>query len=174
MSVDYHKIQVHQLFAPIKKMFDFFILSLGFVGNPSFQTAFIAIHPGITKTIQEYNQEVGLKVDRHGSYSSNNKIYMTHISRMMAILIFDFLQASEYQNKLSKTSIYKFAKHIRNGAAHGNKFNFSEIAIIKDQPVKWREKTIDINLKGKIVTPDFITATELIFLMEDISNVINE
>lgn len=174
MSVDYNKIKVHPIFDPIKKMFDFFILSLGFVGNPSFQTAFINMHPGISKTIQEYNQEVSLKVNSDGSYTSKNKIYMTHMSRMMAILIFDFLQASKYKNKLSSTPIYKFAKHIRNGAAHGNEFNFNEETIKKDQPVKWREKTIDMSLKGKVVTPDFITATELVFLMEDISKMLQE
>ena len=91
---------------------------------------------------------------------------------MMAILIFDFLQASKYQNQLSSTPVYRFAKHIRNGAAHGNTFNFTEQIIKKDQPVKWRKKTIDISLKGKTVTPDFITATELVFLMEDISKMI--
>lgn len=172
MSVDYNKIQVHTIFDPIKKMFDFFILSLGFVGNPTFQAAFINTHAGISKTIQEYNKEVNLKVGTDGSYSSSNKVYMTHISRMMAILIFDLLQASKYQNQLASTSIYKFAKHIRNGAAHGNTFNFSEQIIEKDQPVKWKNKTIDFSLKGKKVTPDFITATELIFLMEDISKMI--
>lgn len=174
MSVDYNKIQVHPLFDPIKKMFDFFILSLGFVGNPTFQVAFMNTHPGISKTIQEYNKEVNLKVGTDGSYKSSNKVYMTHISRMMAILIFDFLQASKYQDKMSKSDIYKFAKHIRNGAAHGNKFNFSLEVIEKDQPVKWREKVIDFSLKGKSVTPDFITATELVFLMEDISKLIKK
>jgi hypothetical protein len=174
MSVDYNKIQVHPLFDPIKKMFDFFILSIGFVGNPNFQTAFLRIHPAIAKSINEYNKEVNLRVSSDGSYTSSNKKFMTYVSRMMAILLFDFLQASKYQNKINSMPIYKFAKHLRNGAAHGNTFNFTEETIKKDQPITWRDKTIDTSLKGKPVTPDFITATELIFLMEDISKLLQD
>lgn len=169
MSVDYNNIKVHPLFEPIKRLFDFFILSIGFVGNPDFQDSFLRVHPAIAKSINDYNQEVNLRRNGDGSYQSNNKTYLVYISRMMAIAIFDFLQFSKYQSQLGKTSIYRFAKHIRNGAAHNNTFNFSEKTITDDKPVKWRNKIIDKNLRGSTVTPDFITATELVFLMEDIS-----
>ena len=89
----------------------------------------------------------------------------------MAIAIFDILQCSKYHNLVKKTEIFKFAKHIRNGAAHENKFYLTPPII---NPITWREFTINQGLNDIIVFPDFIGVETLIFLMQDISEMIEK
>jgi len=89
----------------------------------------------------------------------------------MAIAIFDIVQFSQYHNLLKNTEIFKFAKHIRNGAAHDNKFKISPT--IK-KSISWRDKTISNSLNNTKVFPDFINAGTLIHLMSDISEIIEK
>lgn len=167
MERDYTKIKVDPLFEPIKKLFEFFILGIGFIGMPTFQKAFLTVHPGIKPILDTYNKEVNLRFDG-ARFESSNKLYLVYIGRVMAISIFDFIQASHYNSKLGKTSIYRFAKHIRNGAAHNNRFNFT-LSQINGKEAKWQNRVIDITLNGKCVIPDYINPNELLYLMEDLS-----
>ena len=170
METNYTKIKVHPLFVPIKKLFEFYILGIGFIGMLDFQKAFLMTHPGMKPIIDVYNKEVNLRIEGNQT-KSNSKLYLNYIGRLMAIAIFDFLQSSQYHKDLNKTEIFRFTKHVRNGAAHNNKFNFAKNKPIK-RPARWKNKSIDNSLKGKSVIPDFISPTELIFLMSDISNLI--
>lgn len=94
----------------------------------------------------------------------------------MAICLFDILQASTYENCLNKAEIYNFAKHIRNGSAHKNEFTFEEknIKNLKNNPVVWRGKEININLQEKEIFNSFIDATDLILLISDISQMMKK
>ena len=170
METDYTKIKVHPIFEPIKKLFEFYILGIGFIGMPDFQREFLRVHPGMSSLVDVYNKEVNLRIEGT-QVKLSSKLYLVHIGRLMAIAIFDFLQSSPFHKNLSGTEIFRFAKHIRNGAAHNNKFNFKEHELVK-KPAKWKDKSIDSSLKGKLVVTDFINPTELIFLMSDISNLI--
>lgn len=170
METDYIKIKVHPLFEPIKKLFEFYILGIGFVGMPDFQREFLKVHPGMKPLVDVYNKEVNLRIEG-SQIKLSSKLYLVHIGRLMAIAIFDFLQSSPFNKGFSGTEIFRFARHIRNGAAHNNKFNFEEYELI-EKPAQWKDKSIDSSLKGKSVIPDFITPTELIFLMSDISDLI--
>lgn len=170
METDYTKIKVHLLFEPIKKLFEFYILGIGFIGMPDFQREFLRAHPGMKSLVDAYNKEVNLRVEGT-QVKLSSKLYLIHIGRLMALAIFDFLQFSPFQKRLSGTEIFRFTKHIRNGAAHNNKFNFNEQELLK-KPARWKDKIIDSSLKGKSVIPDFINPTELIFLISDISDLI--
>lgn len=170
MGTDYTKIKVHPIFEPIKKLFEFYILGIGFIGMPDFQREFLRVHPGMSSLVDVYNKEVNLRIEG-AQVKLSSKLYLVHIGRLMAIAIFDFLQSSPFHKNLSGTEIFRFAKHIRNGAAHNNKFNFNEDELIK-KPAQWKDKSIDSSLKSKPVVPSFINPTELIFLMSDISDLI--
>ncbi|MFH1706144.1 MAG: hypothetical protein ABH867_04540 [Patescibacteria group bacterium] len=170
METDYTKIKVHPLFKPIKKLFEFYILGIGFIGMPEFQRAFLLEHPGMKPLIDAYNKEVSLQ--KEGQYvKASTRLYLIYVGRLMAVAVFDFLQASPFHKVLSGTEIFRFTKHIRNGAAHNNKFNFGRLNPL-EKPAKWKNKNIDNSLNGKTVIPDFINPTELIFLMSDISSLI--
>lgn len=172
MKADYTKIKVHSLFEPIKKLFEFYILGIGFIGMPDFQKVMLNTHPGMAYLIDSYNREVNLQIEGD-NVKASTKSYLVSFGRLMAISIFDFIQFSPYCRDLSKTEIFRFSKHVRNGAAHNNRFNFSEQEII-EKPARWKNKTITGSLKGKLVIPDFIIPTELIFLMSDISILIKD
>lgn len=170
IETDYTKIKVHPLFEPIKKLFEFFILGIGFVGMPDFQKQFLMINPGLRPLVDAYNKETNLRIVG-SQVKSNSKLYLVYIGRLMSIAIFDFLQSSRYQKDLNQTEIFRFAKHIRNGTAHNNKFNFTKEELI-GKPARWQDKVINISLKGKTVIPDFINPVMLLFLMSDISELI--
>lgn len=170
METDYAKMKFDPLFDPIKKNFEFFILGIGFVGQKDFQKIFLQSHPELAPFINAYNQEVNLRVE--GCFvKSETGLYWSNIGRLMAIAIFDILKCSKHHNAVKNTDIFKFAKHIRNGAAHDNKFKL-------DPPIKnsvcWRDKTISNSLNNTKVFPDFISPATLIILMSDISELIEK
>ncbi len=163
--MDYTKVKVHALFEPIKKLFEFFILGIGFVGMPEFQKEFLRVNPGMQTLLNTYNKEVNLRVEG-SKIKSSNRLYLIYISRVMAIALFDVLQFSKYQNSLNRTEIFKFAKIIRNGAAHDNKFYFDKPLC---KPIQWSNKVITNSMNGQVIFPAFMNATLLVFLMADIS-----
>ena len=173
METDYTKIKIHPLFEPIKRMFEFVIVGNGFMAMPDFQRAFLAVNPAAKPIIDDYNKQVNLRV-KGSKIHTNIQPYLVYLGRLMAVAIFDFLQFSEYNSRLSQTDIFKFAKHIRNGAAHNNKFFFdakSKRELLK-KTIQWSDKVIDISLSGKTVVPDFINAFSLLYLIQDISKII--
>lgn len=170
METDYEKIKINPLFDPIKKIFEFFILGVGFIGQKDFQEIFLQINPSLASFINTYNKEVNLRVEGT-SVKSEAGLYWINIGRLMAIAIFDILQFSKYHNSVKNTEIFRFVKHIRNGAAHDNKFNLNPS--IK-KPIIWRDKTITNSLNNTEIFPKFITPVTLIYLMSDISEVIEK
>jgi hypothetical protein len=171
METDYTKI--HPLFEPIEKFFEFVIVGNAFMMMPDFQETFKSKIPAMQPMLDKYNKEVGRKIVG-SKIHTNIQFYLIYAGRLMAIAIFDFLQSSKYGNYLSNTDIFKFSKHIRNGAAHNNKFTFDPKTKkeLLAEPVKWGGKTIDVSLMGKTVFPDFINTFSLLFLMQDISKMI--
>ncbi len=172
METDYGKIKLNPLFEPIKKIFEFFILGIGFVTQKDFQNIFLQIQPSFAPFVDTFNKEVNLRVEA-GSVKAEAGLYWVNIGRLMAISLFDILQFSKkYHNLVKNTEIFKFAKHIRNGAAHDNKFDLNPP--IKN-PICWGgRKTISQNLNDTKVFPDFISSSDLIILMSDISALIEE
>lgn len=172
-TTDYREIKVHPLFDPIKKLFEFIIIGNGFMMMPDFQRAFLNTHPAAQSIIDDYNKGVGLTIE-NSKIHTNIQLYLVPAGRLMAIAIFDFLQFSEYNAYLSQEDIFKFSKHIRNGAAHNNQFFFDEKSKkeLLEKPIKWSDKVIVTSLMGKIVIPDFINAFSLLYLMQDISKLI--
>ena len=100
---------------------------------------------------------------------------MNFQARQISISLFDILQFSEYQNCIIKNnhSLFKFAKHIRNGVAHNNKFFFDADSKL-DLPVEWRGKIIEesFHLK-KVVFNEFLSPNDLVILISDFSFIIN-
>lgn len=170
METDYTKIKLNPLFDPIKKIFEFFILGVGFVGQKDFQKIFLQSHPDLAPLVRIYNQEVNLRIEGR-SVKSEAGLYWVNIGRLMAIAIFGILQYSKYHNIVKNTEIFKFAKHIRNGAAHDNKFDITPP--IKNS-ISWRDKTISQSLHNTTVFPDFMNPGLLIHLMADISEIIEK
>ena len=171
-SNDYLQIRVDPLFEPLKKLLEFYILGVGFVSMPAFQSAFLSVHPEIKPILDTYNGEVNLESDGHTYRASPGTFYVS-IGRIMAVSIFDFLDASRYKNHFQNTDIYQFVKHIRNGSAHNNRFNFSA-EDVANKPAKWRDKVIETSLIGKPVVPHFMNPITMLYLMSDITEMIEK
>lgn len=170
MEADYDTIELHPLFDPIKKMYEFYVLGCVFVIQQGFQELVLQSHSELKPLIETYNRVVNRKIEGT-RVKGNPKMYYVNICRLMAIAIFNILQCSKYHNVVKKTEIFKFAKHIRNGAAHENKFYLTPP--ITDS-ITWRKFTINQSLNNTIVFPDFMGAETLIFLMQDISGMIGK
>ena len=170
LSTEYESLKIDLIFEPVKKLFEFYILGFAFVGQFDFQKIFLQHHPELESFLDRYNQEVNLRKDG-SSVKSETKPYWISLGRVMVIALFNILESSEYQNILSREEMFEFARQLRNGAAHGNKFN---ILHALPNPIKWRNKIIDNSLHGKSVFPDFIDPTTLVILMADISNLISK
>jgi len=169
-SFDYNQLRIHPILEPIRQLFEFFILGIGFVGQFDFQKFFLQAHPELSGAVDRYNKAVNLRKEGK-SVKSETGPYWILIGRVMAISLFNILEFSEYNNDINREEIFKFAKHIRNGAAHNNRFNISPPL---QMPVQWKDKIIDNSLNGSPVFPEFMNPVLLIILASDISTLIDQ
>lgn len=169
-GINWEELSLNPIFKPIKYFFEFYLLGIGFVGQPDFQRVFLKTHPEFKNTIERYNLNVNLEKDG-SNIKTESKEYWITLGRMMSIAIFNILESSEYNSILNQEDLFKFTKHLRNGSAHNNKFNISPPV---QRPIIWRDKIIDNNLNGTPVFTDFFNPILLIFLMKDISDLIAE
>ena len=186
MTNDLKGIYIHPIFKPLSDNFKFSLVEMNMMVMPVFQDALIKAHKGeksvieisvkynefkniqydVGEVIDSFNKEVNL--ERNGSdIKCDIKHLLNFQARLMAIVLFDILQISKYNKFLNRTEIFKFSKHIRNGAAHNNRFTFTSPL---KKPIKWHNKIIDNTLNKKEVFPSFITGADLILLISDISS----
>lgn len=80
--------------------------------------------------------------------------------KLMAINCYELLKASNYYSNLKDTKEFKFLRHLRNGAAHNNKFHFQNSqgkwTIKESETIQWDCYTICKNLQDTPVFNDFI------------------
>lgn len=170
---DYHKLKIHPLLKPIQQVFEFYTLGVAFISMPEFQKSILQITPAFSTIINRYNNTVNLK-QINNEIHAQTKPYLINTGRLMAIGIFDFLESSKYNKELNKTNEFRFVKFIRHGAAHNNKFIFKPSVNFEKKPAIWRDMTISKELEGKTVIPDYIHPTQLILLMQDLTDLIEK
>lgn len=129
--------------------------------------------------LDKYNKSINLNIN----FKENGKEYVTKsnhqkqfvlIGKAIAILTFDFISSSKYQNSINHTKEFQFLRHLRNGAAHYNTFNLKNEngswKIRKNEIIEWKNKKIDRSLQGKEIFPTFFNLLEMFFLAYDLSN----
>lgn len=164
------KFKSLSIFEDIEKMFEFYLLSTAFITQRKLQEIMIDNYPALERFIDSFNEAVELK-EKDSKINAETKFYLVNTARIMSIAIYDILIFSEYHKYIQREEIFRFVKHIRNGAAHNNKFYFSSSLT---NIVTWRDLRITDSLKGKGVFPEFISPQHLIFLMKDISDIIEK
>jgi len=168
-GIDFSSIQLDPLFDPIKKLLEFFVLSIAFLSQKDFQKTMLQTHPSLKPLLDDFNNEVNLRQEGN-VMKFDAKLYWTSIGKVMIIALFDVLQFSpKHHNLLKNKDIFRFAKYVRNGAAHDNKFIH-----LPEEPITWRHLTLERSLNGSFVLPDFITPAHLVTLMMDISEIIRK
>lgn len=188
--MELNELYIDPIFHDILNNFRFFFAGINMMTMPEFQKALIDTHKGsksvldtsvkyddfknvqydIKDVFSEFNKEVELKIDGKLVNANINKL-MNFQARQIAISMFEVMQYSKFISIVSQKSIFKFLKHIRNGAAHNNKFNFDE-KTKSELPISWKNKTIEANLHGDEVFNKFLSPADLILLISDLSEII--
>ena len=99
------------------------------------------------------------------------------MGKAMAILICELLIASDYKVEIEKDDEFKFLKHIRNGAAHNNIFDFQykygvnkgQWMLGENEIIKWNGMEISRKLQGSTVFNDFISLFGIFLLAKHFS-----
>jgi len=180
-------INFHPVLKDIENMFWFFLLSIRSLSDFDIQNILKqknATNDGYASfndMLEKFNQTTGLKIEITGNKSTsklNILNQMVFMGKAMAILTYDYLSLSSYNNDINKEEQFIFLRFIRNGAAHYNKFNLKdEDGIWKlddSQEVRWEDKKITRHLHGSVVFNDFIALPEIFLLVNYFSDRLNE
>lgn len=84
-------------------------------------------------------------------------------------IVADHLDFADVQSE----EVLQFLRHIRNAAAHENRFYFGSgrrrERTLQGLPVRWRNKAIEASTKGKLLFHTFLGAGDLMWLLSDVS-----
>jgi hypothetical protein len=176
----------HTALQGIDDFFWFYLLSNRALGDPEVQNL-IKIksvnEPEFLSMLKKYNKWVNLQIEIHqlnNKYSTKMNVLNSSIivGKIMTISVYELLLSSKYHPNIRNLEEFKFLKHIRNGAAHDNKFNFKnkkgEWTIKKDESIKWWDKKINRDLQGKQVFNDFISFSNIFVLANFFSEKLKE
>lgn len=159
----------NSIYLDLSKNFNAFLVGTSIALQPELQNLFIRTYGCFREEINRFNKNSNL-TRQNGRIVANLNPSLNFQGTMMGIMVFELLKNSKFNKKINHTSIFKFAKHIRNGCAHNNKFYFEKPV---KTPIIWDEYTIDNNLQGKEVIPGFISTFAIFFLARDIVKEIN-
>lgn len=106
---------------------------------------------------------------------------MIFIGKSLTILTYEHLSASEYIEKINQSIEFKFLQHIRNGAAHNNKFdlkyrygkNKGQWRIGENEKIEWNNMIIYRELQDKNIFNDFISMFSILLLAKHFSDKLN-
>lgn len=184
------KLEVHPALEGLEDSILFFLVSQNMMVMPLFQKLLIESHNGemsgittsadsgdfnsvkfkVEYVLDRFNKKVQLK-EAGGKVECNIKELLIQQGRLTVIALFNFLESSKYNKEINKGELFRFVKHLRNGASHNNRFNFttSEMDKLKSEEVCWRGKIINHALQKKKVFGSFIYLSDLVVLIGDIS-----
>jgi hypothetical protein len=118
-------------------------------------------------------------------YKDKNRLIKSSIIELAKLIIINVKDITDALPELSEiraSSSYKILKVLRNASAHNNKVFFEKgkyrERVIKQLPIRWRNKTIDITSENQDVFDDlhfspadiFVIAEEISILVRDIRN----
>lgn len=186
------KLNIHPLLKIFENSILFTISSYVMMAMPAFQKWVVDNHAGkmsevttsvkfngfntlkfnIAYVFNEFNAKFNVNIsEKDGKIRAGFKDAFIQHGRLIAIALFNVLESSSYNKKINKIETFRFIKHLRNAAAHKNKFNFKGKAIKK---VKWRGKIIKQSEENKQVFGRFIFLPDLLILINDISDKLDE
>jgi hypothetical protein len=181
-KIDVDKINFHPVLKDIENMFYFFMLSIRTLCDEEILSL---LHwknftqPGygqFNKMLNKFNITTSYQVKRDGDIITSKRNVlkeMVFTGKAMAILTFDFLSFSNYYNSINKDYEFQFLRHIRNGAAHNNKFNLKDQSgnwkIREDEVVEWKDKKISRSIHGAEVFNNFMSLFDIFLLANHFS-----
>ncbi len=186
MELHVDKINFHPILKDIENIFWFFLLSIRTLSDSDIQNILKtknstqAGYACFNQMLDKFNKTTNLNIEKNGDITTsklNISKEMIFTGKAMAILTYDFLSLSSYNATINKDNEFKFLRHIRNGAAHNNKFNLKDEngdwKIKEDEIIKWNDKEINQKLQGKIIFNDFLSVFDIFLLAKHFSDKLN-
>lgn len=98
---------------------------------------------------------------------------LANLCRVTTISVKDIIWEHPDFSVARNEEMLQFLRHIRNAAAHENRFFFGvgkqRGNVLAGLPIRWRDKTIDATLEGERLFHDFLGVGDLLFLLRDVS-----
>lgn len=170
-------LNFHPVLKDIEHIFLLFMLSPKALSLFETQTI-LSSDINFSEILKKYNKLTGLEIKKDPKgpfYTTKMNILkqMVFLGKAMAILMYDFILASKYNDILNKDNDIQFLRYIRNGAAHNNKFNMKDEngdwKLEEGEVIEWHNKKLDRELHGKQVFPKFVSIVDMILLANEIS-----
>ena len=154
------------------------IFAMMCVRHPNIHEPILKIIPGVqvSSSYVVKNQKQDLCIPTKGIITGFKKEGLTnvqslkqgffHVNSMFLISMWAILTGTSNFKNISKEPEIQFFRHVRNGCAHGNRFNFNQLSY----SAHWRDKAIMAGNKGKPVFPDVLKDGDPMLLLFDINN----
>ena len=98
---------------------------------------------------------------------------LVNLCRVMTIAVKDIISEHPDFATVRDEETFKFLRHVRNAAAHDNRFHFGAAKqrerTLAGLPVRWRNKTIDASLEKSRLFHDFLGVGDFLFLLSDVT-----
>lgn len=99
---------------------------------------------------------------------------LVNLCRVITISVKDIIWEHSDFEAVRNDEALQFLRHVRNAAAHDNRFYFGEgkqrERTLAKLPARWRNKTIDQSLENSPLFLDFLGAGDLLFLLSDVTS----
>ena len=128
-----NEINFHPVLKDIENFNWFFLLSMRALSDYDVQNILRTkdnIQPGylcFVQMLDRFNLSTRLQIEKKENFATS-KLNITNemilMGKIMTINLFEILKDSKYFQDLKDLKKFKFLRHIRNGAAHNNKFHF--------------------------------------------------
>lgn len=121
-----------------------------------------------------------IKDNDDNTHTSNLNVLnsMIFTGKAMAILMYDFLSLSGYNTIINRDNEFQFLRHVRNGAAHNNKFNLKneegDWKIGESETIEWSGMKISRELQNEEVFNSFISMSQIFLLAKHFSEKLKE
>lgn len=184
---DIDEINFHPVLKDIENMFCLFLLSIRALSDLDVQNILRtkdSTQEGylmFVKMLDKFNHTTNLKIEKNETSAiSKMNVFkeMVFMGKAMAIIAYDFLSLSKYNTIINKDVEFQFLRHIRNGAAHNNKFNLKDESgnwkIAEGENIEWGSMKINRKLHGTNVFNDFISIFAVFLLAKHFSGKLNE
>ena len=180
--VNVSELNFHNVLKDIENMYWFFLLSVRTLSDYDVQNILRTKNSTqegyltFNHMLDKFNKATDLHIEKTGNVATsklNILKEMVFMGKAMAILTYDFLSLSTYNANINKDEEFQFLRHIRNGAAHNNRFNLKdekgEWKIEENEIIKWNGMEISRKLQGSTVFNDFISLFSVFLLAKHFS-----
>jgi len=177
-----NKVNFHPVLKDIENIFWFFLLSVRTLSDYDIQSILRTKnsaqegYQSFNEMLDKFNEATDLYIEKKENITSsklNILKEMIFIGKAIAILTYDFLSLSSYNTIINKDNEFQFLRHIRNGAAHYNKFNLKDEngdwKIRDNEIITWNGLGINRKLQGTKIFNDFISIFGIFLLAKHFS-----